>query len=154
MGDPLPIKLYETLNNLLKMYTYPHEEVLVLEAVANGIDAHADRINISFEKDGNDRFILFQDNGRGMTSEEFENYHTISLSSKTKGEGIGFAGVGAKIFLASDDGSEIITITSRGNKPLASKMYRKGTKVEYETSERVGLEEILDGTKVRSFRGT
>ena len=154
MGDPLPIKLYETLNNLLKMYTYPHEEVLVLEAVANGIDANADRINISFEKDGNDKFILFQDNGRGMTSEEFENYHTISLSSKTKGEGIGFAGVGAKIFLASDDGSEIITITSRGNKPLASKMYRKGTKVEYETSERVGLEEILDGTKVRSFRGT
>lgn len=136
------------------MYTYPHEEVLVLEAVANGIDAKANRISISFQKTGNDRFILFQDNGHGMATEEFENYHTISLSSKTKGEGIGFAGVGAKIFLASNDGSEIITITSRGNNLLASKMYRKGTSVEYETSERVGLKEILNGTRVRPFRGT
>lgn len=154
MAEPLPIKLYETLNNLLKMYTYPHEEVLILEAVANGIDAKADRINISFEKNENEKFILFQDNGRGMTSEEFENYHTISLSSKAKGAGIGFAGVGAKIFLASNDGSEIITVTSRGKQILASKMYRRGTKVEYETSEKVGLKEILNGTKIRPFSGT
>lgn len=154
MGEPLPIKLYETLNNLLKMYTYSHEEVLILEAVANAIDANADRINISFERDNDDRFILFQNNGRGMTPEEFENYHTVSLSSKTKGEGIGFAGVGAKIFLASNDGSEIITITSRGNNILASKMYRKGTKVEYESSERVGLKEIIGGMKLRPFNGT
>jgi len=136
------------------MYTYPHEEVLILEAVANGIDANANRIDIAFRKYGDDRFVLFRNNGHGMTSEEFENYHTISLSSKTKGEGIGFAGVGAKIFLASNDGSEIITITSRGKNILASKMYRKGTHVEYETSTRVGLEKILNGMEVSPFDGT
>ena len=136
------------------MYTYPHEEVLILEAVANGIDANANRIDISFEKDGDNRFVLFQNNGHGMTSEEFENYHTISLSSKTKGDGIGFAGVGAKIFLASNDGSEIITITSKGKNILASKMYRRGTNVEYETSTRIGLEKILDGMEVSPFDGT
>lgn len=32
-----------------------------------------------------------------------------------KGEGIGFAGVGAKIYLASRDGSEILTVTSTSN---------------------------------------
>lgn len=57
------------------------------------------------------------DNGCGMSQREFEeNYHALSISSKTKGEGIGFAGVGSKlylVFLAS--GESIITETKSQN---------------------------------------
>jgi len=38
MAEPLSIKILQTLKNLLDMYAYPKEEVLVLEAVANGIE--------------------------------------------------------------------------------------------------------------------
>ena len=154
MSKSLPFNLYNTLRNLLDMYTYQHEEVLVLEAVANGIDAKARGIWITFEKSGDDRYVIFQNNGSGMNETDFENYHKISSSSKTKGKGIGFAGVGAKIFLGSKDGTEIITITSNNGKILASKMYRDGEDVKYETSMEVGLEKILGDNKISLSEGT
>lgn len=154
MGEPLPVRLYETLLNFLNMYTYRDEEVLVLEAVANGIDAGAKNIDITFERKSKDRFIIFRNDAPGMTEENFKEYHTISFSTKTKGEGIGFAGVGAKIFLASSDGSEIITITGSGNKVLASRMYRQGKKIEYDSSLKVGLTKILGTDQIKPFNGT
>src|SRR3989304_7280974 len=154
MGEPLPIKLYETLVNLLGMYAYPHEEVLVLEAVANGIDAGAKKIAITFEKNQDKKFITFHNDGPPMKEEDFENYHTISLSSKTRGKSIGFAGVGAKIFLASPGGSEIITTTGQGASIFASRMYRKGKDVEYETSLKQPISEILGTKKIKHDFGT
>ncbi len=154
MSKPLPFNLYNTLHNLLVTYSYSHEEVLVLEAVANGIDAKAKDIWITFERSGDNRYIIFQNNGNGMNDKEFENYHTISSSTKTKGKGIGFAGVGAKIFLGAKGGSEIITITSTNGKILSSRMYREGEDVKYETSIEVGLNKKVGSSKTMSFNGT
>jgi len=39
------------------------------------------------------------DNGVGMDSEEFESYHDIAATTKIRGKGIGFAGVGIKLAL-------------------------------------------------------
>lgn len=154
MGEPLPIKLYETLVNLLGMYTYPHEEVLVLEAVANGIDAGAKKIDIKFEHDANEHYITFHNDGTPMKRNDFENYHTISLSSKTKGKSIGFAGVGAKIFLASQKGSEIITTTGEGSQVFVSKMYRHGKDIEYESSLKKPIKDIIGNQKISHRYGT
>jgi hypothetical protein len=70
-----------------------------------------------------------------MTKEQFINYHTVSFSQKQKEEGIGFVGVGAKIYSASRDGSEILIVTGTGtNNILASKMYWIGKRIEYDSS--------------------
>ncbi len=86
----------------------------MLEAIANCLDAKASRIEVRLLHDASGRKIFrVLDNGKGMTEHEFkENYHALSISSKTKGEGIGFAGVGSKlylVFLASGD--SIVTET-------------------------------------------
>lgn len=155
MGRPLPIKLYETLVNMLGMYTYKHEEVLVLEAVANAIDAKAKTVDISFERSGDYGYVTFHNDGVPMSRQDFEDYHTISLSAKIKGESIGFAGVGAKIFLASPDGGEIITTTGRDSKSaLVSRMYREDHEVEHETSLVEGITSIMGKKKILHKYGT
>ena len=116
------------------MYEYPNEEVLVLEAVANGIDAKAKKIEINFESNDSGHYVTFLNDGPPMNGDDFENYHTISSSTKTKGEGIGFAGVGAKIFLAAWDKAEIVTVTGKNNQVLVSRMFRRGDNVEYDSS--------------------
>jgi len=89
----------------------------------------------------------------GMNANEFLNYHKVSSSLKSKGEGIGFAGVGAKIYLAAYDGCEIITTTCKGNNILASRMRNNRKNVVYSTSMKEGLWDIL-GRSVRKFKGT
>ena len=81
MAKDLQFRHYETLYNLLKMYSREPEEVLVLEAVANGMDAKAKRIDIKLTKDKEEYFIAFHNNGLPMSKEDFENYHTVSRSS-------------------------------------------------------------------------
>lgn len=134
MAEPIQIKILETLNNLLDMYEYPNEEVLVLEAIANGIDAKARKIKIDLIRDGANCYVTFLNDGPPMNSADFDRYHTISSSTKTKGEGIGFAGVGAKIFLAAWDQAEIMTVTGKNNNILASRMFRDGDDVQYDSS--------------------
>jgi hypothetical protein len=110
----LKVDVLKVIQNFVEMYPYPAAECLVLEAVANCLDAKATKIDVSIHSDEKGRKIFkVVDNGRGMSQREFEeNYHALSVSSKTKGEGIGFAGVGSKlylVFLAS--GESIITET-------------------------------------------
>lgn len=155
MAEPLSIKILETLNNLLEMYEYPKEEVLVLEAVANGIDAKAKKIEINFESNDSGHYITFLNDGPPMNKDDFENYHTISSSTKTKGEGIGFAGVGAKIFLAAWEQAEIITISGRDNKVLVSKMFRRKDNVEYDSSlNGIPITQILGNKRLDHKYGT
>jgi hypothetical protein len=110
----LKVDILKVIQNFVEMYPYPASECLVLEAIANCLDAKATRIEVSIYNDEKGRKIFkVVDNGCGMSQREFEeNYHALSISSKTKGEGIGFAGVGSKlylVFLASGD--SIITET-------------------------------------------
>jgi hypothetical protein len=156
MGEPLPIDLSGALGDFLEAYTERHEDVLVLEALSNTIDAKAKNVHITLKKGSGHFYIKFADDGPGMSKEQFKDYHTVSLSRKQKGEGIGFAGVGAKIYLASRDGSEILTVTSTGaNNTLASKMYRIGNSIEHDISLKIPIEQIIgDSIKIKPFIGT
>lgn len=120
MGEwaSLKVDILKVIQNFVEMYPYSAAECLVLEAIANCLDARANRIDVSVLIDKNGRKIFrVVDNGKGMDRKEFEDhYHALSISSKTKGEGIGFAGVGSKlylIFLAA--GESIITETRSNN---------------------------------------
>jgi len=92
----------DTKVNFLKLITdlrdqFPYDPLtsLIVETFANSLDAKAKSVEIRV-KDG-----LYQivDDGKGMSEAEFGDYHNIASLAKEKGSGIGFAGVGAKIYL-------------------------------------------------------
>ena len=99
-------------------------EMVVTEAVANAIDVGARTVRVSL--DGETRSISFHNDGPAMSGKQFDNYHVIARSSKSKGTGIGFAGVGAKVYLAAWGKTVIHTETTDGRAPLASDMYVDG----------------------------
>ena len=129
-GMELKVNLLHALEDFLDMYENQPSEVVLIESIANSIDVGANILNIYLNK-WNKTYKLV-DNGGGMDNNTFENYHTIALSSKMKSKGIGFAGVGAKIYLASWDGAKVITETLGNDGAFRSVMYRQGNKLLYE----------------------
>jgi len=132
------------------MYHFKDEEVLVCEAFANAQDVFLEdniknpTIEITLDKTSSGGYINFHNNGTPMTKEQFKKYHIIASSVKAKGGGIGFAGVGAKVFLASKVGGEIFTISGDGKSNfMASRMLR--------TVDDVGMEEIDDLSKIFGY---
>ncbi len=99
-------------------------EMVVTEAIANAIDVGARTVRVSL--DGAARSISFHNDGPAMSERQFEDYHVIARSSKSKGSGIGFAGVGAKVYLAAWGKTVIHTETTDGRAPRASDMYVDG----------------------------
>jgi hypothetical protein len=76
------------------------EEILITELLANSIDAGALHITISTRFDGSSLVLRVDDDGKGMRSkDEFERYHDLGSLTKTKGGTIGWAGIGAKLYL-------------------------------------------------------
>jgi anti-sigma regulatory factor (Ser/Thr protein kinase) len=73
-------------------------EVLVSELLANSLDAGANRVII--ELDGScPKTLRISDDGKGMTKRDFEDYHNLASMKKHKGSGIGWAGIGAKLYI-------------------------------------------------------
>lgn len=97
----LKVDVLKVIENFVEMYPYSAAECVVVEAIANCLDAKATKIEIGIDTDKDGRKVFrVVDNGKGMTQEEFEeNYHALSVTSKVKGAGIGFAGVGSKLYL-------------------------------------------------------
>ena len=83
------------IRDLAEMYPFDVSEVVVVELVANALDAGATRISIDF--DPHKKVLIVEDNGKGMSAAEFAQYHDFAASLKVRGTGIGFAGLGAKI---------------------------------------------------------
>ena len=98
-GEPLPVDRLHNLENLLDMYEYKENDILVNEAIANAVDAFRDhdiksgKIDITFvKKSANVGYLLFHNNAPPMTEKQFygkDGYHKVSFSSKQKGKGIG-----------------------------------------------------------------
>jgi len=88
--------LQHLLEDLRDQYPFSIEEAIITEVTANSLDAGATRIRFLLEKQSS---LTIIDDGSGMDSTQFERYHDIAASTKAKGEGIGFAGVGAKLAL-------------------------------------------------------
>jgi hypothetical protein len=77
------------------MYIYDVAEVVIIELVANALDAGATAISVNYNPDA--KILVVSDNGSGMSLEQFRKYHDLAAGLKSRGSGIGFAGVGAKI---------------------------------------------------------
>lgn len=61
------------------------------------------------------------DDGRGMQRRELARYHDVAASTKSRGDGIGFAGVGIKLGLLVS--REVVTETRRGATHVATRWH-------------------------------
>src|SRR3990172_8818015 len=89
------VNFQNLIRDLAEMYPFEVSEVVLVELVANSLDAGATRIAIDFDPHNNR--LIVDDDGRGMTASEFDQYHDFAAGLKVRGTGIGFAGVGAKV---------------------------------------------------------
>ncbi len=107
-------------------FPYDPLTALIVETFANALDARATQVDIKVDDD----VYEITDNGKGMTAFEFKEYHNIASLTKRRGEGIGFAGVGAKIFL--DRAWHIITETKFKGLDRATYWAFHGESLEWE----------------------
>jgi hypothetical protein len=110
------VDLQHLLEDLRDAYPAALEETILTEVMANSLDSGATVIVL--ETDPSRRTLIAIDNGSGMQRRELARYHDIAASSKTRGEGIGFAGVGIKLGLLIS--TEVFTETRRGKTHVAS----------------------------------
>ncbi len=111
------VDLRHLLEDIRDAYTGSIEETIVTEIVANALDAGASRVAISTEPGAATLTIV--DNGHGMKRQDLARYHDIATSTKKRGEGIGFAGVGIKLGLLV--AREVVTETRRGSTHVATR---------------------------------
>jgi hypothetical protein len=110
------VDLLHLLEDLRDAYTGSLEETVLTEIVANSLDSGATRLEL--EADPALSTLVVRDDGKGMQRRDLARFHDIASSSKTRGEGIGFAGVGIKLGLLLCD--EVVTETLRGKSHVAS----------------------------------
>ena len=104
------VNFQNLIRDLADMYPQEVDEVVVVELIANSLDARANRISIDYDPSSNVLVVI--DNGQGMDADQFAQYHDFAAGLKTRGTGIGFAGVGAKISFNAAD--RVITENCRG----------------------------------------
>ncbi|MCX6809205.1 MAG: ATP-binding protein [Candidatus Berkelbacteria bacterium] len=104
------VNLKRLLEDIRDSYAMSLEEVIVVELIANALDSGAS--NIDFFVNPLEQTFTIVDNGRGMRRPTLKEYHNIAASTKTRGAGIGFAGIGAKLSLLVAD--SVITETKGG----------------------------------------
>ncbi len=113
------VDLRHLLEDLRDAYPAGLEETILTELVANSLDAGATVIKISAEPAG--AMFRFEDDGRGMVWKELRQFHNLAASTKTRGDGIGFAGVGIKLALLA--AHEVVTESRRGKSHAASRWH-------------------------------
>ena len=110
------VNFRKLVQDLASMYGDDTFDVVVSELVANSLDAKPSQISIDWDE--KKRILVVTDDGIGMDSNAFEQYHDFAAELKTRGDGIGFAGVGAKI--SFNVASMVITETRHKGKGSAS----------------------------------
>ena len=110
------VDLLHLLEDLRDAYPGSLEETILTEIAANALDSGATQI--SFECDPAQNTLTTVDNGSGMKRRELARYHDVAASTKTRGQGIGFAGVGIKLGLLVCQ--EVLTETRRGKSHVAT----------------------------------
>lgn len=88
------VNFQNLIRDLAEMYPFDISEVAIVELIANLLDAKATCISIAYEP--LKKVLVVQANGEGMTASQFDEYHDFAAGFKTRGTGIGFAGLGAK----------------------------------------------------------
>ncbi|HEY1232499.1 MAG TPA: ATP-binding protein [Candidatus Binatia bacterium] len=110
------VDLLHLLEDLRDAYPGPLEETILTEIMANALDSGASVI--SFACDPTEHALTIIDNGSGMQRRDLARFHDIASSSKIRGHGIGFAGVGIKLGLLICEA--VLTETQRGKTHIAS----------------------------------
>jgi hypothetical protein len=110
------VDLLHLLEDLRDAYPGALEETILTEIVANALDSGATRIALSGDATGPSFTVV--DDGGGMARRELRRYHDLAATTKVRGEGIGFAGVGIKLGLLACD--EVLTETRRGRTHVAT----------------------------------
>jgi hypothetical protein len=113
------VDLQHLLEDLRDAYTGALEETILTEIVANALDSGAGRVSLLANPAAATLTIV--DDGRGMRRKELARYHDVAASTKARGEGIGFAGVGIKLgLLVSRD---VVTETRRSASHVATRWH-------------------------------
>jgi hypothetical protein len=113
------VDLLHLLEDLRDAYPGSLEETILTEIVANSLDSGANRIKIETSPGQSELTVI--DDGSGMRRQELARYHDIAASAKSRGEGIGFAGVGIKLGLLVCE--EVLTETQRASSHVASRWH-------------------------------
>lgn len=115
------VNLKHLLEDIRDSYPFPQEEAIITELIANSLDSGAS--DIQFFVDPTKRTFTIVDNGKGMSEKDFEEYHDIAATTKIRGRGIGFAGVGVKLSLLLSDEVVTETKTKSNHKSTSWKLY-------------------------------
>jgi hypothetical protein len=113
------VDLQHLLEDLRDAYPEALEETILSEIVANSLDSGASSIRVL--TDPSERTVVFVDDGCGMSRRDLARYHDLAASSKTRGQGIGFAGVGIKLGLLVAE--SVLTETRRGATHVATRWH-------------------------------
>ena len=113
------VDLQHLLEDLRDAYTGALEETILTEIVANALDSGATRIRL--RPNPVETTLTVVDDGRGMQRRDLARYHDVAASTKSRGDGIGFAGVGIKLGLLVS--SEVVTETRRGATHAATRWH-------------------------------
>jgi hypothetical protein len=137
------VNLKHLLEDIRDSYPCPQEEAIITELIANALDSGASKI--SFMIDPKIRTMRVVDNGKGMNDRGFEEYHDIAATTKTRGKGIGFAGVGVKLSLLC--AKAVITETKNAT-------FHKATHWSLESAQRAPWRYIDPAGLVHASNGT
>jgi hypothetical protein len=110
------VDLLHLLEDLRDAYPGAIEETILTEIIANSLDSGANHIRIA--ADSASASLTIADNGSGMPRRDLRRYHDLAATTKTRGQGIGFAGVGIKLALLAC--KEVVTETRRGKVHVAT----------------------------------
>jgi histidine kinase/DNA gyrase B/HSP90-like ATPase len=110
------VDLLHLLEDLGDAYTGSLEETILTEVIANSLDSGASVLRFDIDVGGQTLTVL--DDGKGMQRADLRRFHDLAASTKVRGEGIGFAGVGVKLSLLAC--LEVVTETRRGKSHVAT----------------------------------
>jgi hypothetical protein len=110
------VDLLHLLEDLADAYPGDLHETVLTEIVANALDSGASRLHIVADAPSHSVTVI--DDGVGMNRADLRRYHDVATSTKERGQGIGFAGVGIKLGLLVSE--EVITESRRVNTHIST----------------------------------
>ena len=110
------VDLLHLLEDLADAYPGELDETVLTEIIANALDSRATMIAISVDPAAATLTVV--DDGTGMRRADLRRFHDVAASTKERGDGIGFAGVGIKLGLLLSD--RVVTETRRGAEHVAT----------------------------------
>lgn len=111
------VDLLHLLEDLRDAYPGAAEATILTEIAANSLDSRATTISITTDTPA--RTLTLVDDGLGMRRRELARYHDVAATTKARGEGIGFAGVGIKLALLVS--REVLTEARQGKHHVATR---------------------------------